>query len=90
MPNSSATATNVVALRRPQARSVAWWRPEVIAWIHACLRSSGREFPTDDQPGRFLRLREVQAMTGLSRSSLYRKIAIGSFPPPVRLDGGGE
>lgn len=32
-----------------------------------------------------LRLRAVMHMTGLSRSSLYRLIADGQFPRPVRL-----
>ena len=32
-----------------------------------------------------LRLPEVKARTGLSRSELYRRIAIGSFPPPIKI-----
>ena len=34
-----------------------------------------------------LRLAEVLAMTGLSRSSLYRRINSGDFPAPIRLGG---
>ena len=33
----------------------------------------------------FLRLPEVKAATGLSKSSLYAVIRANSFPPPVRL-----
>jgi prophage regulatory protein len=33
----------------------------------------------------FLRLPEVKAITGLSKSSLYALIRERSFPPPVRL-----
>jgi len=32
-----------------------------------------------------IRLPQVIARTGLSRSSIYAKIAIGQFPEPVRL-----
>jgi prophage regulatory protein len=33
----------------------------------------------------FLRLREVKALTGLSRSTIYQRIAAGRFPASVRL-----
>lgn len=32
-----------------------------------------------------LRLPEVKAHTGLSRSELYRRIAKGTFPAPVKI-----
>jgi prophage regulatory protein len=32
-----------------------------------------------------LRLPEVIARTGLGRTSLYRRIGAGAFPPPVKL-----
>lgn len=35
----------------------------------------------------FYRMRDVLRMTALSRSSLYRRIAAGNFPPPVSLGG---
>jgi prophage regulatory protein len=39
-----------------------------------------------DDPQRVLaRLPTVLKMTGLGRSTIYRWIADGSFPPPVRL-----
>jgi prophage regulatory protein len=36
-------------------------------------------------PERILRRPEVEARTGLSRSTLYAMIQKGSFPAPVRL-----
>lgn len=35
----------------------------------------------------FLRLTEVKARTGLSRSTIYLRIAEGTFPKPVRIGG---
>ena len=34
---------------------------------------------------RFLRIREVCAQLGLSRSTVYRLVNVGSFPQPVRI-----
>lgn len=34
-----------------------------------------------------LRLPQVKARTGLSRSTIYLRIAQGSFPRPIRLGG---
>lgn len=39
----------------------------------------------DDPVPYLLRLPQVQARTGLSRSELYRRIAAGTFPAPVKL-----
>lgn len=36
---------------------------------------------------RILRLKEVQRMTGLSRSTIYAEIAKGNFPKQVKLTG---
>lgn len=38
-------------------------------------------------PGRFLRLPEVMARTGLSRSTIYMRLDEGRFPRPVALGG---
>jgi prophage regulatory protein len=35
----------------------------------------------------FLRLSTVKSRTGLSRSTLYRRISEGSFPSPIQLGG---
>lgn len=37
------------------------------------------------QPDRFLRLKEVLSRTSLSRAMLYRKIQKGTFPKQVRI-----
>lgn len=36
---------------------------------------------------RILRRSDVEAMTGLSRASIYKRMANGSFPQAVPLDG---
>ena len=36
---------------------------------------------------RFLRLPAVISMVGIPRSTLYEKVASGSFPEPVRIGG---
>ena len=38
-------------------------------------------YPTRD---RLIKLRAVLEITGISKSSLYRKVSAGTFPPPVR------
>ncbi len=38
-----------------------------------------------DQPDRILRLDAVLDRTGLSRSTLYRKIHAGTFPPNIKI-----
>ena len=37
------------------------------------------------EPDRIIRLRTVLARTGLSRSTIYRKIAEGTFPPQIKI-----
>ena len=41
------------------------------------------------QPDRIIRLRTVLARTGLSRSTIYRKIAEGTFPPQLKISANG-
>jgi prophage regulatory protein len=40
---------------------------------------------TSDKPDRILRLPAVLERTGLSRSTLYRKIQAGTFPPQLAI-----
>lgn len=40
---------------------------------------------TTSIPSRLLRRPEVQALTGLARSTIYDGMAAGTFPAPVRL-----
>ena len=48
---------------------------------HAETRSTGPA----ESPRLFARLPTVIAATGLGRSTIYRLIASGTFPPPVHL-----
>ncbi|MFZ0495999.1 MAG: AlpA family transcriptional regulator [Methylocella sp.] len=41
------------------------------------------------EPDRIVRLKTVLARTGLSRSTIYRKIAEGTFPPQIRISVNG-
>jgi prophage regulatory protein len=41
------------------------------------------------QPDRIIRLRTVLARTELSRSTIYRKIAEGTFPAQLRISTNG-
>jgi len=41
------------------------------------------------EPDRIIRLRTVLARTGLSRSTIYRKIAEGTFPPQIKISTNG-
>lgn len=40
-------------------------------------------------PDKIIRLKTVLAHTGLSRSTLYRKISEGTFPPQVKISARG-
>ena len=40
-----------------------------------------------DAPTRVLRIPRVEARTGLARSTIYVRVANGTFPQPVRLVG---
>ena len=40
------------------------------------------------EPRRFIRVKEVLAITSLSNSELYRRIKVGTFPPQVKLAPG--
>lgn len=41
------------------------------------------------QPERIIRMKTVQARTGLSRSTIYRKMTEGTFPPQLKLSANG-
>ncbi|WP_159289335.1 helix-turn-helix transcriptional regulator [Methylosinus sporium] len=41
------------------------------------------------QPDRIIRLKTVLARTGLSRSTIYRKIAEGTFPAQIKISANG-
>jgi prophage regulatory protein len=39
----------------------------------------------DEQLQSFLRLKQVKALTGLARSTIYDRIKRGDFPPPLAI-----
>ena len=41
------------------------------------------------QPDRIIRLKTVLTRTGLSRSTIYRKIAEGTFPRQMKISANG-
>jgi prophage regulatory protein len=41
------------------------------------------------QPDRIVRMKTVLARTGLSKSTIYRKIAEGTFPPRIKISVNG-
>ena len=42
------------------------------------------------EPDRIIRLKTVLFRTGLSRSTIYRKIAEGTFPPQIKISVNGS
>lgn len=46
--------------------------------------------PAERTPPMFYRMRDVLRLTALSRSSLYRRIAGGTFPASVSLGGAAK
>ena len=42
------------------------------------------------EPDRIVRLKTVLSRTGLSRSTIYRKIIDGTFPPQIRISVHGS
>lgn len=42
------------------------------------------------EPDRIIRLRTVLARTGLSRSTIYRKITEGTFPAQIKISTNGS
>jgi prophage regulatory protein len=42
------------------------------------------------EPDRIIRLKTVLARTGLSRSTIYRKIAEGTFPAQLKVSTNGS
>ncbi|MET4898957.1 AlpA family phage regulatory protein [Sphingomonadaceae bacterium jetA1] len=41
------------------------------------------------QPERIIRMKTVQARTGLSRSTIYRKMTEGTFPAQLKISANG-
>ncbi len=67
---------------RPRRSRTDWPRARTIPTRSRPMTEQER---TANPPIRFLRLPEVQARTGLSRSTIYVRIEQGRFPRPVSL-----
>src|SRR5262249_21911609 len=64
-----------------------------LEWLPSGLRSR-RKQPAGGsaampEPDRIVRLKTVLARTGLSRSTIYRKIAEGTFPAQLKISANG-
>jgi prophage regulatory protein len=59
--------------------------------VSAAVRNSQQEAgsATMREPDRIVRLKTVLARTGLSRSTIYRKIAEGTFPTQIKISVNG-
>jgi len=55
-------------------------------WFEQMPPTSRRATP---EPDRIMRLRTVLDRTGLSRSTIYRKIAEGTFPAQIKISING-
>lgn len=78
-------AESPVRCPRP-ARAVAWPSTAIAHWQRQVLLAAGADSAAVvDEPFRFLRLAEVERRTGLTRSTIYRKISEGLFPPALPL-----
>ena len=49
------------------------------------LEKRGQPIPTPKAPARLIRRPELEAMTGLPKSTLYDYLQAGTFPAPVKL-----
>lgn len=45
---------------------------------------------SDHETEKFLRRKNVEKLTGLSRSSIYLQMQLGKFPKPIKLTGTGK
>jgi len=67
--------------RRPRRRK----KPRAKRTRRSGTMTESPKDPRTTSPVRLLRRPEVEARTGLSRSSIYARMAEGTFPRPVRL-----
>lgn len=61
----------------------------VLSGFSKCRSPSARGKQAMPEPDRIVRLRTVLSRTGLSRSTMYRKIAEGTFPAQVKISING-
>ena len=72
---------------RPRRRRPAGWAKRARKTQRSGAMTNERGNERTKPATRFLRISEVQARTGLGRSTIYRWAAEGRFPRPVRLGG---
>jgi Prophage CP4-57 regulatory protein (AlpA) len=63
-----------------------WESPVITEWLRGQQVAAGRDPSLVKEEGfRYLRLPDVRRLTSLSKTSIYRRIAAGSFPRPMKL-----
>ncbi len=72
---------------RPRRRRPAMWARRESKMQRSGAMTNERSNERTNPATRLLRISEVQARTGLGRSTIYRWAAEGRFPRPVRLGG---
>jgi prophage regulatory protein len=58
-------------------------------WISSSQKQPAGGGAAMREPDRIIRLKTVLARTGLSRSTIYRKIAEGTFPTQIKISVNG-
>ena len=83
---------NVVQFRRQHPpRAVGWASSEVNQWLKERLVAQGADpdmVVCDGGQFRFLRLRDIESIVGVKRSTIYRWIDEHRFPRPYILGAG--
>jgi prophage regulatory protein len=59
-------------------------------WISSSQKQPAKGSAAMRELDRIIRLRTVLSRTGLSRSTIYRKIAEGTFPPQIKISVNGS
>src|SRR5690349_16053729 len=61
----------------------------VLSGFRCCQKQPAGGSAAMREPDRIIRLKTVLARTGLSRSTIYRKIAEGTFPTQIKISVNG-
>jgi prophage regulatory protein len=76
-------------LRRREKRACATVAPCSV-WINSSQTKPAGHSAAMREPDRIIRLKAVLSRTGLSRSTIYRKIVEGTFPPQIKISVNGS
>ncbi len=63
--------------------------PEGLSGLTTPQKQPAKGITAMREPDRIIRLKTVLARTGLSRSTIYRKIAEGTFPAQLKISSNG-